>query len=365
MGKIPFEISAKKQDSKTALVRIVGEIGWDVDAESFRREVDTLVGAGITDVHLYLNGPGGSCFDASEIVNILSAFTGKVTGEGGAFVASAYTYIAMHCETFTMPGNGHFMIHKPSGGVHGTAAQVLAYHKLLSDMETNYLEKYKARVKDPANLDGKWNAGDWWMTSSEALENGFITGIKGQAKINNSTAGMIAACGYPDDVKLLITEKNDMDLKVMAVALGMPENSTEEQVKARIDENKRKADELERVQRETREREQRELSSRVDQRLNEAIRDKRIKADAKEDWRKAMLSDFEGTSKMIDSIAPASSLGSGLKVERETPGRLTVNGKTFEQLQEEEPGTLSRLQKEDPETFDSLFADWKKRNVKH
>ncbi len=97
--KISFNISASAQ-GQTALIRITGTIGWDTDCELFRARIDEIAQQGITDAHLYLNGPGGSCFDAEEIVNIIkSVFTGKVTGEGGALVASAYTRIAMICET--------------------------------------------------------------------------------------------------------------------------------------------------------------------------------------------------------------------------------------------------------------------------
>lgn len=88
MSKIPFQITAAKV-GKVAEIRIVGYIGWSVDAESFRREVDALVADGCTEAHLYINSGGGSCFDAEEIVNILhNAFGDRITGEGGAIVAS-------------------------------------------------------------------------------------------------------------------------------------------------------------------------------------------------------------------------------------------------------------------------------------
>lgn len=362
MEKIPFRITAEKQSANKALIRMTGEIGWDVDAESFRREVDMLISAGITDAHIYMNGPGGSCFDANEIVNILSAFTGEVTGEGGALVASAYTYIAMHCKSFVMPENGQFMIHKPSGYVSGTAAEILAYHKLLSNMEAEYYGKYKAHSKDIAELDARWNAGDWWMTAAEAVEAGFVTSVKEPVQIGKAAAMMIAACGYPKDTSLLINTKDkEMDLKVMAVALGLPEDATEEQVRVRIDENKRKAERLESVERENRERAQRELKAKVAARLEQAIREKRIKADAKEKWAEKLTADFEGVSTMLDSIAPAQSLGSQVRVEM-SAGRAVVDGKTFEQLQEEDPEALAELQEKDPEAFDRLFADYRKRN---
>lgn len=362
MEKIPFRITAEKQSANKALIRMTGEIGWDVDAESFRREVDMLVGAGITDAHIYMNGPGGSCFDANEIVNILSAFTGEVTGEGGALVASAYTYIAMHCKSFVMPENGQFMIHKPLGYAAGTAAEILAYHKLLANMEAEYYGKYKARAKDVAELDAKWNAGDWWMTAAEAVAAGFVTSVKEPVQIGRAAARMIAACGYPKDTELLINTKDkEMGLKSIAVALGLPEDATEEQVRTRIDENKRKAERLESVERESREKARKELENKINAKLEQAIREKRIQADAKEKWAEKLTADFEGVSVMLDSIAPVRSLGSQIRVEMAS-GRAVVNGKTFEQLQEEEPEVLAELQEKEPDVFEWLFADYRKRN---
>ena len=102
METVPFQISAEKK-GEAALVRITGYIGFDTDSETFRAQVDALVKDGMRDVHLYINSPGGSCFDASEIVNMLNSFKGVVTGEGGAIVASAATYIAAHFKRFEMP----------------------------------------------------------------------------------------------------------------------------------------------------------------------------------------------------------------------------------------------------------------------
>lgn len=361
MEKIPFRITAEKQGAKKALIRITGEIGWDVDADGFRREVDMLIAAGVTDVHLYLNGPGGSCFDANEIVNILSAFAGEVTGEGGALVASAYTYIAMYCKTFVMPRNGQFMIHRPAGCMCGTADDMLSYYKLLSDMEAEYLERYKARAKDAAAVDAKWKT-DWWMTAEEAAQAGFITAVKDQAKIDRATARMIAACGCPQDIELLINTKEEkMDLKVMAVALGLTEGATEEEIRARIDANKQAAERLEGVERAAKEKEKNELAAKVKARLDKAVADKVIKADVRADWERKLTEDYDGGCRMLDGIAPAARLGAGLKAEA-TGGKTTVQGKSFEQLQEEDPEALAALQKEQPEVFASLFADWKKRN---
>lgn len=194
---IPFNISATRQGAK-AMIRITGEIGWETDAETFRKEVDKLVADGIRDAHLYINTPGGSVFDANEIVNIISSFKGRITGEGGALVASAGTYIAVHCHSFSMPSNGQFMIHKPSGITTGKVSEIENYLKMMRSMEKLYFDAYLAKAVDKADFKSKWEAGDYWMNASEAKQAGFITDVKAVVNVDPETIAMFAVCNCPN-----------------------------------------------------------------------------------------------------------------------------------------------------------------------
>lgn len=362
MENIPYRIEAKKGSPQRADIYITGKIGGDVMAENFRHEVDSLTAQGVTDAHIYLFGPGGSCFEAAEIVNILQKFPGRLTGEGGALVASAYTYIATFFDEFTLPANGLFMIHKPKGGVCGTAAEVAAYHKLLADMETKYYDRYKAKSKDIARLAEKWAAGDWWMTATEAVAAGFATAVKAApTRIDTTTAQMIAACGYPQDANLLITKTDEnMDLKTMAASLGLPEGATEGEVKATIEARNKEIAALQQYKRDREAREKQELTDRIETELNAAVTDHRITAEHVADWRQTLTENYERGSKLLKALVPVDALSKGIK----TPsGKSPVAaGKTFEQLQESDPEALKALLEDDPEAYNALFDDWKRRN---
>lgn len=365
MEKAPFNITAK-QDGNRAVIRITGVIGWNNDAERFRLQVDALVAAGVKDVHLYLNGAGGSCFDAAEIVNILlSSFSGFLTGEGGALVASAYTFIAQHCEMFTMPENGLFMVHKPSGGVSGTASEVLAYHKLLANIETTYLNKYKEKSTDVVKFEKRWNTGDWWLTAQEAQKAGFITTVRGVTKIDSATAQAIVACGYPaDETRLIntnINTTNDMDIKVMAAALGLPETATDAEIQAQIAKNNKAAAELERFKTEQEAKNKAELEAKAEAKLDQAALEHKFKADARATWRKKLLEDFDGVSAMLDSIAAAVKPTAGLKPTPQGSPTATTD-KTFEELQDSDPDALAVMQASDPAAYDTLFDEYLRRN---
>ncbi len=368
MNKIPFKIEASAQGD-TALIRITGTIGWDVDAESFRSQIDDLVKSKkTTNAHLYLYGPGGSVFDADEICNIISSsFTGKVTGEGGSLVASAYTRIAQICDTFKMPENSSFMIHKPSGGISGTVNDIEAYLKLMKDKESQYLELYKKKSKNVALFEQQWNAGDWWMTAKEAKENGFITDVTPEAKINSEARAMIAACGCPETKipKQTITQNHDeMDLKAMAKALGLPESATEAEINAAIASANAAKAELATLKAANEKKEKEAQAKTIKDEVEAAVKDKRITADASADWIEALTANYEINSKLLKNLKAVSKVavtpsgnGSG-----EAKGKVTHEGKTFEELQEEDPETLGALMGDDPDAYDALYNNYLKRN---
>jgi ATP-dependent protease ClpP protease subunit len=359
MDKNSFQISAVKNGAK-AEIRITGIIGWETGAESFRAQVDALIKEGIQDVHIYIQSPGGNCFDASEIVNIISKFKGTVTGEGGSLVASAATYIALHCKTFSMPENGMFMIHKPSGGVSGSAKDIEAYVKLMKDCETQYYEVYKAVAGNPTVFEEKWNGGaDWWMTAGEAKEQGFITAVRPKTRIDRETAAQIKACGCPFEIEENqinnYKNENEMDVKTTAVLLGLPETATEAEIRAKLEANKKAASDLEAMQAAQAQKEKTEKAAKIKAAIDKAIVDKRIKADCRAEWESMLEANFETAGKALESIAPVEKLSSQIVISGE--GKKTYKGKTFAQLQDEDPDALADLEKNDPGAFNELFNE--------
>lgn len=353
MNKMPFLITAQNVNN-VANIKIIGHIGWDTDAISFREQCEALKKQGVKDVNVYIMTPGGSCFDADEIANIIDSFEGKKTGEGGALVASAGTRIAAILSEFSMPENGQFMVHKPKGSANGTNIAIRNYLTLMDNTDKIYYDTYLSIVKDKDKFKEKWPAGDWWMTASEAKEEGFITSVKPKIKIDREAAAVIEACCSPIaiDNNNINQTKTEMELKTLAVSLGLDENATEAQVNAKIKENAKAAADLQALQTQNEAKEKEEKAKKVKACLDKAIADKRIKADARANWEKMLNDNFETASAALESISPIEKPSTTLVV---ADGKKTYHGKTFEQLQDENPELLDKLQKEDPEAFDELF----------
>jgi ATP-dependent protease ClpP protease subunit len=358
-------------EGKKGRLEIDGDISeWNENNSAvMKQRCAELKESGVTSVLIYLCTYGGDCFQANEMVNILNdSFPNGYDGEGGAIVASAGTYLAVNCKKFDMARNGQFMIHKPSGYAWGNEQEMQNYLKLLQNMTATYHEAYMSRCKKTkAEFDAKWNGGDFWMTAKEAEEWGFVTGVKEPATITPATAQAIKACGAPiqHPVQNVNQHTLDMDIKVMAVAIGMSAETTQEQFTARMVELKAKADQFDALKAQVEQDKKTAKEASIKAKLDKAESEKKFTADARKSWEVMMELNEEAATQALEKIQPVAKieLTSGRKGSETTvsaDGK--YNGKTFEQLQDEDPEMLAKLEDEDPEAFEALFASWKKRN---
>ena len=353
----------------TGKISLIGDIDeWsDSNATTLRQNCEMMKQNGITNCIIYVMTYGGDCFQANEMKNILDEyFPVSYNGEGGSIVASAGTYLAVGCNEFEMAENGQFMIHKPMGGAFGTENEVESKLQLIKNMTALYYNAYLAKCKKPeAEFKAKWDAGDFWMTAQEAKDWGFITSVKkAPAKVDTGTKNFLEAHGKYNEFTNPLEPNNDMDQKVIARQLGMADTATEEQINAKIAENARKMKEFEVLQASTIAREKEEKNARIKALLDKAEQDKKIKADTRKQWEKMLDSDEEGTTVVLASLQPIEKL-SGL-ITANVNGAVVANyqGKTFEQIQDEDPDMLMQLEEQQPEVFAALFADYKKRKLK-
>jgi len=357
-------------EGQTCFVDITGSIyEWNKNnATDLKAKCQEQKNAGMTNCHVYLMTVGGDCFQGNEIVNILTDLFGSYTGEGGAVVASAGTYIGVNAKSFILAKNGQYMIHKPEGGAQGNETEVENYLTLLKNMTATYYDAYVAVLKKPEkDFKAKWESGDFWMTAQQAKDWGFVTDIKEPVKIDQETASAIQKSGSPIAIATtdIIVEPNlntQMDVKLVAISLGMDSNSTEDQVNAQIAANARKAKDYDTLKAEKDLKDKNEKAANIKAELDAAEKDKRIKADARANWQTQFEKDFEGTKALLSGLtAVVKPLSSGIKTSVDGKGA-TYEGKTFEQIQDENPDLLAELEENNPEAFEGLFADYKKRN---
>lgn len=349
-----LNITAQAMNGR-AEVRIEGDIdAWKDSAASFRAQMQLLVSQGVRDAHVYLNTRGGSVFEANEIVNEIKRFPGRVTGEGGALVASAGTNIMLHLQDFGMPSNGMLMIHKGTGMVEGNEDQVASYLELLKKLTAQYREAYAKKMGiTTEQVEELWGKGDKWYTAQEALAAGLIARITDAVELDEEEVQDIAACGAPKDklpkAAAAASTKDHMDIKALRVQLGMPETATEQEVLAKVkqlQDAKTAADQAAATARTN------EAKSLIDA----AITAKKITEAHRKGFELKFSVDFEATKAELEAIAPVASVAGAAAPAvggAEAPkGREAWDYKTWA---EKDLKGLTAMMKDKPDVFSALY----------
>lgn len=360
----PLKIKAEIKNDK-GYISIRGVI-WEYQNSSawFTREVDQIIAKGIKDVDVFINSPGGDVFQANDIANQIDRFTGEMNGEGGAVVASAATYISMRLNSFKMPENGQFMYHKPNGFFQGNEDKIKADLKLLKNITSNYRKNYAQKTGlSETEIESRWSKGDVWLSAGEAKDQKFITGVIDAVDISAQDSSMIAACGAPVQHKettlspIAKTKKkdkqskseiNDMShLKVQALKLGLPEDSTQADVDAEIQKLQSKANKADKMEKDAKEAEKVRKANDITAFFAKSVKEKRLTAEQAKNMQSWAESDFDGMKAYVEGIDALE------KPEVKAGGK--TDGKKFEDYTEAE---LQALEVEDNAKFNALYDQY-------
>jgi ATP-dependent Clp protease, protease subunit len=301
----PLVVTAEAKNNK-AFLRITGLIyEWNNSAEEITRKIDEFLAQGITDVEVYLNGPGGDVFQAAEIENQIQRFPGSKTGTAGALLASAYTKIALSLDSCEQAENGQFMYHKPSGRLSGNEDAIASGLKLLQNMSIQYKDAYAAKTGISTDvIEANWAKGDVWLSAKEAKAQKFITGVITKTIITPDTKAMFEACGSPNIPRITSNNKNlkTMDQKILALSLGLPEDASEETIKATIKALKEAGIENAGLKAEKTAKEGIEANAKIETLLKTAVTEKKITANQVESLTSWAKSDFTACEAHLKSL---------------------------------------------------------------
>lgn len=349
-----LEIIAEAKNG-VAEIRITGRIDrWWNGAEEFRSQVDALVASGVKDVELYLNSEGGDVFEAAEIVNIIRKFPGKVSGRGGSIVASAATYIALHCDSFTLAANSQYMIHKPHGVVQGNEDGVEAQLRLLRNITTDYVRAYAQKTGKPeAEIRGLIK-NDYWLTAKDAKEQGFVDAVEGEATVTHTDAAVILACGSPLGSPSISKPKpQSVKMQFDPTSLGLPAEASPQQVEAKLTELKAKAAKADQLEAAAKAKAEQDKKDRVQALITAAVQTKKVM----EGWRgflaKMGESDPDGLEAYLDDIQPVQAVSGQLGGQPSGNANHPAlqAGKDYGWHLEHKPEALEQFREEDPDGF--------------
>lgn len=154
----------------------IAEESWfddDVTPALFKEELN----AGVGDITLWVNSPGGDCVAAAQIYNMLSEYPGKVTVKIDGIAASAASVIAMAGDEVMMSPVSMMMIHNPATIAWGDHTEMKKAIELLDAVKESIINAYVLKTGQSRTKLSHLMDAETWMDANKAVELGFADGI--------------------------------------------------------------------------------------------------------------------------------------------------------------------------------------------
>jgi len=160
----------------------IAEESWfddDVTPALFAEELN----AGAGDITVYINSPGGDCFAAARIYNMLRDYEGRVTVQVDALAASAASVIAMAGDTVLVSPVSMILVHNPATIAMGDHTEMEKAIAMLDEVKNSIINAYQAKTGLSRQKLSQLMEDETWMNARRAVELHFadaITERKGQ-----------------------------------------------------------------------------------------------------------------------------------------------------------------------------------------
>lgn len=361
-------LSVEASSKTDAHIKIKGLINdWRNSSDDFEEKVDALIAKGIKNVHLYINSGGGSVFEANEIVNIIARFEGTITAEIGALCASAATLIAIAASRIEMASNGQLMIHRPMVGVMGNEDELSSALKLLRTLQSNFLNRYAKKTgMTKEAIAALWTT-DYWMDAKEAKAKGFVDSIIGQSEAPDAEDihALLSHNNYqniPHTLVAIATKKQVQSnqhhhMKAIALTLGLAAEATDEDIQSAIHSLKEKADKADAYAAKLDTLKANAQQQKVDALINEAVKDKKITAQQKEQYLTLAKAEFDTTKALLDSMPSAIVISDHMVPITNGKGDSKRKDWTWADWAEKDNAGLQAMATSDPQRYKALYEN--------
>lgn len=155
---------------------VISEESWwgdEITPQLFSEELNKES----TDITVWINSPGGDCFAAAQIYNMLREYPHKVTVKIDSLAASAATVVAMAGDEVLMSPVASFMIHDPSTIAAGNSKEMAKAIDVLNEVKESIINAYEIKTHLPRNKLSKLMENETWLNANKAIEYGFVDGL--------------------------------------------------------------------------------------------------------------------------------------------------------------------------------------------
>ena len=147
--------------------------GDEVTPQMFRSELNAADG----DITLWINSPGGDCYAAAQIYNMLKEYPGKVAVKIDGIAASAASVVAMAGTTVEISPVGMLMIHNPATISIGDTHEMERTITFLSEIKESIINAYELKTGQSRTKISQLMDAETWMNSKKAVELGFADSV--------------------------------------------------------------------------------------------------------------------------------------------------------------------------------------------
>ena len=140
--------------------------GDEVTPQMFKDELN----AGSGNITLWINSPGGDCFAAAQIYNMLMDYRGDVTVKIDGVAASAASVIAMAGTKVCMSPVAMLMIHNPATVAIGDEGEMQKAIDMLAEVKESIMNAYEIKTGLSRAVISHLMDAESWFNAKKAVE---------------------------------------------------------------------------------------------------------------------------------------------------------------------------------------------------
>ena len=185
-----------RNEGEKRILLLDGEIsdetwwGDEITPQMFRSELNAAEG----DIDLWINSPGGDCYAAAQIYNMLMEYKGNVNVKIDGIAASAASVVAMAGSTVEISPLGMLMIHNPMTVSIGDTHEMERTITFLAEIKESIINAYEIKTGLSRAKISRLMDAETWMNAKKAVELGFADSVlygDAQRPMTDATDGLI------------------------------------------------------------------------------------------------------------------------------------------------------------------------------
>ena len=185
-----------RNEGEKRILLLDGEIsdetwwGDEVTPAIFRSELNAAEG----DIDLWINSPGGDCYAAAQIYNMLMEYKGNVAVKIDGIAASAASVVAMAGTTVEISPLGLLMLHNPMTVSIGDTHEMERTIMFLAEIKESIINAYELKTGLSRAKISRLMDAETWKNAKKAVELGFADSVlyaDAQRPLTDTVDGLI------------------------------------------------------------------------------------------------------------------------------------------------------------------------------